>query len=247
MQKPDALTMTACLALALCPIAATAQDRELAFELGLGVNTAPAYEGSKDYEAGPGIGGSLSRLNWWFLDIDKGDGLGFGVGPSFRYLSERTAADYPRLAGIDDVDAALELGAQASYRWPNAEVFGAVRMGVTGHEGIVMDFGADAVLFPARDYELRIGPRLSFADDAYADTYFSVPGGAFLPAYDADAGLYSAGLEMSLRYDFNDEWALESTVGWKRLTGSVGDSPVVEDPNQGMISVLLYRKFDWRW
>lgn len=173
--------------------------------------------------------------------------MGFGIGPSFRYLGERTAKDHPRLTGIKDVDAAVELGAQVSYRLPSAEFFGAVRMGVTGHDGAVMDLGADAVLFPSARSELRFGPRVMLANEAYADTYFTVPTGATLAAYDASGGLHSYGLEMSLRHEFNDDWAVKGTVGWNRLAGSIGDSPVVESRDSGSVSVLLYRSFDWRW
>ncbi|SMX46877.1 MipA/OmpV family protein [Maliponia aquimaris] len=240
-------TVAAALTLALTPLSAQANDNLLQFELGLGAGVAPAYEGAQKYTTGPAISGGLSALDWWVFNLDKGDGMGFSFGPSFRYLAERDDKDYKRLAGIDDVDAALELGAKLAYRMPNSEVFGAVRMGVTGHDGVVMDVGVDAILFPASGTEFRVGPRITMASDAYADTYFTVPTGAFLPAYDADGGLHSYGIEMSLRHDFNDQWAIKGTVGWTQLAGSIGDSPVVQERNAGTISVVVLRKFDWRW
>ncbi len=239
--------VAAALVLAAAPVPVIAQDRALAFELGLGVSASPAYEGSDEYTAGPAVDGSVAVLNWWFFNIDKGDGLGFGIGPSFRYLGERTAKDHARLTGIDDVDAALELGAQISYRLPSAEMFGALRKGVTGHDGVVLDIGVDAVLTPADRTEFRVGPRMTLADEAYANTYFTVPTGATLPAYDASGGLHSYGVEMSVRHEFNDDWAVKGSLGWNRLAGSIGDSPVVQDRDSGMVSVVLYRSFDWRW
>jgi len=247
LAKTTTTLFAAATAAALASFPAVAQDRALQFELGLGVNVAPAYEGADEYTTGPTGGAGLSGLNWGFLNIDKGDGLGVGFGPSFRYLAERNDKDHARLTGIDDVDAALELGGKISYRWQYAEVSGAVRMGVTGHEGLVMDLGADAVTMPAARTEFRVGPRLRFVDDAYADTYFSVPTGVSLAAYDAGSGLQSYGLEMSIRHDFNEDWAVKGTLGWNRLTGSIGDSPVVQERDAGSLSVLLYRKFDWRW
>ncbi len=245
MRLASCLTALATLSAAF-PVA-TAADVALRFELGAGIGTSPAYEGSDEYTVGPKVGGSISRLNYWFLNIDRGDGLGFGIGPSIRVLAERDDADYARLTGIDDVDAAFELGVRMSYRWEQAEIFGALRGGVTGHEGMVMDLGADGFLALGPQTELRVGPRLRFADDTYADTYFDVPTGARLAAYDADGGLYSAGLEMSLRHDFNESWGIEGTVGWSRLTGSIGDSPVVQTRDQGRVGVLLIRSFDWAW
>ncbi|WP_425101733.1 MipA/OmpV family protein [Tropicibacter sp. S64] len=239
------LLFPAVLIVAAAP--AHAQDRALAFELGLGARTAPAYEGSETYETGPSATGSVSTFRLLGLNIDKGDDLGFGFGPSFRYISERSASDHARLSGIDDVDAALEIGARVSYRWENAEVWGAVRKGVTGHEGIVADLAADAIWNVDTQTEFRVGPRLTFANDAYMDSYFDVPAGAFLAPYSADGGLYKAGIEMTVRHDFNDTWAVEGSLGWTRLTGDAGDSPIVENRDSGSLGVMLIRKFDWRF
>jgi MipA family protein len=95
--------------------------------------------------------------------------------------------------------------------------------------------------------EVRFGPRLSFANDEYMDTYFAVPTGATLPAYSADGGLYTAGLEFTVRHDFSEVWAVEGALGWTRLVGDAGDSPVVQDRDSGTVSVKLIRTFDWRW
>lgn len=240
-------SIAAAAALACLPLATAAQDRALAFELGLGASVSPAYEGSDEYVTGPTGTAGLSLLRFGALNIEPGDGLGFGISPSFRYLGERDDDDHSRLTGIDDVDAAVELGAQVSYRWPGAEVFGALRMGVTGHDGVVLDLGSDSIFEVAPKTELRFGPRVTFADDAYADTYFDVPTGARLASYDAEGGIHSYGVEMSVRHDFNEAWAMKGTVGWSRLSGSIGDSPVVEDRDSGNLSVVLIRKFDWRW
>lgn len=233
--------------IAALPLSVTAEGRALSFELGLGAGVAPAYEGSKEYRTGPTGTAGLSLLNWGALNIDRGDGLGFGISPSLRVLGERDDRDFSRLAGIDDVDTALELGARLSYRWPSSEVFGAVRKGVTGHDGLVLEVGTDAIKALGPRTEFRVGPRIMLADDAYADTYFDVPTGASLAAHDADGGLHSYSLEMSLRHDFNTAWAMKGTVGWSRLSGSMGDSPVVENRDSGSVSVVLIRKFDWRW
>lgn len=228
-------------------LATPAAAEQLAFELGAGVRTAPAYEGSSAYRTGPTATGAVSTFQMLGLNIDRGDGLGFGFGPSFRYLGERSADDYGRLTGIDDVDAAVELGGRISYRWESVEVWGAVRKGVTGHDGVVGDLGSDVVHAYGQGTEVRVGPRLSFANADYMDTYFGVPAGASLAAYDADGGLYKAGLEFTVRHDYNEVWAVEGSLAWNRLVGDAGDSPVVEDRDSGEISVMLIRKFDWAW
>ncbi|MFW2588577.1 MipA/OmpV family protein [Sagittula sp. SSi028] len=237
------------IALPLVLIASTtpAFAADLAFELGLGAKAAPAYEGSDEYLTGPTGTGAVTGLNLLGLTVDRGDELGFGFGPSFRYLAERDADEYDRLEGIDDVDAALELGGRISYRWDNVEVWGAVRKGVTGHDGVVGDIGSDMIRTYGQNTEVRFGPRLAFADEEYMDTYFNVPAGASLAEYNGDGGLYKAGLEMTVRHDFNDAWAVEGSLGWTRLVGDAGDSPVVENEDAGTVSIMAIRKFDWSW
>ncbi|MBP0482429.1 MipA/OmpV family protein [Sagittula salina] len=230
-----------------CAAPAVAQDRALAFELGFGVQSAPAYEGSDEYVAAPALSGSVSTFRMLGLNVDRGDGMGFGFGPSFRVLPERTAKDHPRLTGIANVDAAFELGARVSWRWEGVEAWTAVRKGVTGHDGVVADVGSDIVHDYGQGTEVRFGPRLSMANNEYASTYFSVPAGAALPAYSAGAGLYKVGLELGVRHDFNDAWAVKGTVGWDRLVGDVGDSPVVQSRDSGSVGVQVIRSFDFRF
>ncbi|MCC1494243.1 MipA/OmpV family protein [Cognatishimia sp. F0-27] len=228
---------------------ASAEERSLSFELGLGARVAPTYEGSDTYQTSPSFGGGLEALSLGAISIEPGDDLGFGFAPSFRVLSERTADDDKALTGIDDVDLAFELGAKVSYRWDGAEAFAALRKGVTGHDGLVMDFGADVIMTPGTRTELRFGPRMSWADDAYMDTYFSVPAGATLRQYDAEGGLRSYGLEMSMRYDMSDVWAVEGTLGYDRLTGSAADSPIVDagSRDQGSVGIQIIRTFNLRF
>ena len=42
------------------------------------------------------------------------------------------------------------------------------------------------------------------------------------------------------------DW-VEGALGWTRLVGDAGDSPVVQDRDSGTVSVKLIRTFDWRW
>lgn len=234
------------LLLTISAAPALAQERALAFDVGLGVQSYAAYEGSDEYVPAPALTGSVTTFKMFGLDIDRGDGLGFGFGPSFRALPERTAKDHARLAGIKDVDAAFELGGRVSYRWQNAEAWAAVRKGVTGHDGVVGDLGSDMIAERGAT-ELRFGPRLSFADAEYVNTYFDVPVGAGLSAYDADGGLYKVGLEFGVRHDLSDVWAVQGSVGWTRLVGDAGDSPVVQSRDAGTVSVSLVRSFDLRF
>lgn len=234
----------------------SAQDNgefnNLRFELGAGVGVAPAYEGSSDYEVSPVFSGRIISLRMGAINFGGGPNEGFSIGPSFRYVGERSAGDDVILTGIPDVDASLELGLRVGYETEYSRVFGQARYGVTGHNALTGELGADLILRPVlregENTEFSIGPRLSFGDDDYMDAYFSVPATAtFLAPYDASGGIKSFGIEATVRHDFSERWAVQTSVGWNRLTGDAADSPIVragsEDQVIGRFAII--RKFDW--
>lgn len=220
----------------------------LRFELGGGATVAPSFEGSSRYEVTPSFMFRLKQLKWQNIDIGNNVGGGFSLAPSFRYLSERTASEDPVLAGIEDIDASLELGLRASYEWKNARLFAQARYGVTGHNGLVGEVGADVILSPDEKVYFSIGPRISFANTQYNDTFFSVPTAALnLQEFEAEGGLKSAGLEASVRYDFSDTLAFESSIEWARLVGDAAVSPIVHagERDQIIAKIGIVRKFNF--
>ncbi len=220
------------------------------FELGLGGTVAPRYEGSDSYLLSPWPIVRLKRLTLPNgFQIGGGDGMGFSVKPSFRFLSERNAADVPALTGLNPVDAAFELGAGVSYTTQNWQVFFDLRHGVTGHDGFVGEFGGDLIARPIEGLKVYAGPRASFADSDYMNTYFGVTGAesiaSGLPAFAADGGFKSVGVEVGARYDFNPLWAVEGTASYAKLIGDAGNSPVTAlgSDNQFTVRLGLIRSF----
>ncbi|MEM6667002.1 MAG: MipA/OmpV family protein, partial [Pseudomonadota bacterium] len=71
-----------------------------------------------------------------------------------------------------------------------------------------------------------------FADDEYMDTYFGVSNAeaarSRFTAFDAGAGIKSAGVIADTRYQWNDNWAVTAEASWHRLVGDAADSPVVD-------------------
>ncbi|WP_323765086.1 MipA/OmpV family protein [Marinovum sp.] len=244
------LAALAATTLAAGPATLAAQDRHLAFELGGGLAYAPAYEGSDEYSSTPSFQGSLQSLGFGSMALGGGDATGFGIAPSFGYVGARDSSDYDELKGMDDVDWTVEVGLKAKYTWDSAEVSAAVRKGFNGHEGVVADLAADAILRPDARTTIRVGPRLSLANDEYADTYFSVPAAARnLSAYSAEGGLKSVGAEISARRELTDIWSIEGSLGYERLTNDFEDSPVTRagSRDQVRVGVSLIRQFDWRF
>jgi outer membrane protein len=221
----------------MTPAPAPAPERpRFVFTLRGGVAASPEYFGSDEYAAGPDLG---FRFNYLSLGNGRSfgnpdpwaDSMGLTFGGSFRFIGERNVDDFDELAGLDDIDAAVELGGSIRYGTEYFAAFGDVRRGFGGHEGWVGEIGADAILNPTDRLRLTLGPRVLFGDDTYSDTYFGItPAEAStgLPAYDPDGGMVSAGIEFGARYQLNDRWGLEGAITWDKFTDDAADSPIVE-------------------
>ncbi len=235
--------------------AASAQDATapgIGFELGLGGVVAPSYEGSNRYLLSPYpiISFNYLRLGNGF-SLGGGDGQGLSFRPSFGYIGERDASDEPALAGMNTVDDSIELGAGLKYTTGPISVFADLRYGVTGHNGVVGEIGADYAIKPNDALTLSLGPRLSFASSSYMNTYFGVTAAESVTsgfaAYNAGGGIKSAGIAANARYDFNQNWAGEAGASWNRLVGDAADSPLIAvgSRDQFTAKIGLIRKFQF--
>jgi len=236
---------------------ALAQEQDAAapgieFELGGGVLTQPAFEGSADYTVSPMPLITFKRLTLPNgFQIGGGDGMGFSFSPAFNVVGSRDGGDDAVFDAFEPVDTAIELGVGFSYTTQYVKAFSEVRKGVTGHDGVVGDLGIDARFQPSEKLAISVGPRLSWANNSYMDTYFGVSAeasaGSGLNVFDPDSGLKSAGIEATVRYDPNDQWAVQAGAGWDRLIGDAADSPIVTDigsRDQFRASIGLIRKFN---
>ncbi|CUH18468.1 MltA-interacting protein precursor [Jannaschia seosinensis] len=221
----------------------------IGFTLGAGVSSKPEYFGAGDNEAGAALTGELNYLRLGGYTFGNPDPLfqpqGFGVSGSFRYIGERDGSD--ELAGLDDVDAALEIGAGLSYATPVYEVFGNVRYGVIGHESFVGEVGADLFARPNDRLTLSLGPRALFGDDGYAETYFGVAAdeaaASRYNAFDAGGGLVSTGVEFGASYRLNETWGVDASVTYDVLRNDAADSPITDDDESVSASIGITRRF----
>lgn len=215
-------------------------------ELGASGVVAPRYEGSDDYRVSPIPIIRLRKFNLGSVHIDSTDRQGFSFYPSFRYRGKRRSSDVPSLPGLPGRDISLEFGLGMAYETEFWRVFGELRYGAVGHNGIVGDIGMDAILRPQDELTLNVGPRLSFADGTYMDWTFGVP--ANIPAvagFDADGGLKSAGIEALARFDLDPSWSLEAGARWDRLLNDAGNSPITAagDDDQFRVTFGVVRRF----
>ncbi|MCE0505976.1 MipA/OmpV family protein [Roseivivax sp. GX 12232] len=208
----------------------------LSFTLRGGVASGPAYFGAEEYEVKPDIGFGLQSANIGplrFGDPDpQAEKTGLGLRGSFRYIAARDASEHDLLTGLDDIDAAVELGLGLGYASEHFMAFADLRQGFGGHTGVVAEAGADAIFRASPELTLTAGPRVLFGNGEYTDTYFGVSGSeasALNPAYDADGGLVSAGMEFGAIYQIDENWGVETAVTWDRYMNDAADSPIVDN------------------
>ncbi|SDL28452.1 MipA/OmpV family protein [Aliiruegeria lutimaris] len=220
----------------------------LRYDIRAGVQARPAYFGSDEMVASPDFAlhfdyARLKGLGEYGDPNGTGVPRAVGVRGSLRFIGKRSADDFDELEGLEDIDPSLELGVGLVYRQKNFEAFGDVRYGAIGHNGFVGELGADAIVFPNERWEFRLGPRMVFGDDKFANTYFGVSDSesadSGLASYNADGGLLGAGFEAKARYRFNDLWGLEASVRADRLLNSAADSPITEMGSEDQFRIRL--------
>lgn len=239
------------LAAAATLLAAPAMAQEVAREsdptfFGFNVNASvrarvqPTYEGSDDYKVGPAGSISLSRPGAARVFTAPDDGISFSLvgnemidaGITGRLRSGRDNDD--DLRGMEEIDYAVEAGGFVNW-WaaPSLRVRLEVRRGFGGHEGVVADLGADFVAREGR-WTFAAGPRISYADDEYTQTYFGVTtreaiaSPLIAAAYRPEGGIRHAGVQASADYQWNDRWRFTFDASYRKLMGDAADSPLVQ-------------------
>ncbi len=248
--------LSAALAATLLPAAAFAQNT---VSIGLGPQSAPSYFGSDENEVGLTGTFDVQQLSFGPLRLGGAEGgaaQGYGFTGSVGYIGERNGDKFDEMAGTIALDAALELGGGVTYTTDNFYVFALARYGVTGHDSLVGELGGDAIFRPSAPVELRVGPRLFFGDDDYAQRYFGVTAteaaanqtaGYDLTAYDAAGGLLSRGIEASASYAFSEDWGLKGTVRYDEFMNDAANSPIVKQGSDSATSasLILMRRFSF--
>ena len=227
-----------------------ATNPDLVLTLRAGVAVSPSYLGSDDYTVGPDLAARLDYIRFpGGFEFGSGRAVGFrtgfGLRGSVRYLGERKGED--QIEGLDDIPWSFEAGLGVGYEQRNYRVFTDVRYGFVGHNAWVGEVGADGIAYPMDGLTLTLGPRLSFGDDKFAETYFGVDASeaanSGLDEYHASGGLLGAGVELGARYRFNDRWGVEGAASWNRLVNDAADLPITAtgSPDQYRFRVGITR------
>lgn len=240
--------------IAPAPTSPAVSTPDLIFTFGAGAGVEPGYFGADSYEAVPAFVFGLDYLRLGksrSIGSTDPDRIPTGLAPrlSLRVIKERTAADHPELAGLNDIDLSVELGLGLVYRQPSYELFADARYGVVGHESWVGEIGGDLVARPADRLKLTVGPRLFLADGDYAATYFGVTAAesvaSGLAAFAPAGGALSAGVEFGATYALTDNWGLKGAVRYDRLLNDAASSPITGLGSEHQVSarLMLTRRF----
>jgi MipA family protein len=231
-----------------------------------GAISVPEYEGSSDMTVVPLIAG---EIRWGDNRYAAWDGVAgrinllnndvFEFGPAMNItLGRDKEIESLKIRRLGEIDTAVELGAFAAYNLKGGfregdtvRFSGQITSDVSDvHEGVVGDLTAS--------YRTRFGERIgvstytsvSFANDEYADTYFSItPLGATatgLKATKVEAGVKDFSFGVTATYDLNERWSLFAMTEYSRLLGDFADSPIVAlegDDNQFSIGLGIGWKF----
>jgi outer membrane scaffolding protein for murein synthesis (MipA/OmpV family) len=210
--------------------------------VGAGIAIVPDYEGSDYYEAAPLLHFRMAWANGRYLDF-TGNRVKYNimkdsklsVGPMLRVRPERDSdVEDVQVSRMEKVDMSVELGGFIAYDLGHNFEIGAnlVQDVADGHDGYLIGAHVGYKIF-REDMMIGLKAFTTWVNNDYMEAYFSVNqwniGSAWLRGYDADDGFKDVGLTCVLSYQINERWGATGVVGYTRLVGDAGDSPVVDD------------------
>jgi outer membrane protein len=186
----------------------------------VGPEIVPDHVGAEGTKLAPYVNIDLKREGKEFEFEAPDESFGFGlklgafeIGPALNLESARRPSRFP-------VPLAKSVRVRAE-----------VRKGLGGHDGWIAQGSADFIARRGDDYVFSIGPRVSWADEAYQNAYFGVTpamsAASALPAFNADSGLRGLGGATSLSYQFTPDWGIQAYGRYERLVGDAGRSPLI--------------------
>ncbi|NBB99003.1 MAG: MipA/OmpV family protein [Alphaproteobacteria bacterium] len=255
MFKTTRLAFAAIATLAATPV--VAQDNVLSFSVTGGARVAPDYFGASGHGVSPAFGVGFQGLRFGDMQLGDPDGPrvltpGAGLRGSFRFIGERDGVK--ELAGLNTVDAALELGLGVHYTSDIWQVFADLRYGVIGHKGITGELGANLIYRAPSGLVLNAGPRAEFGSSRFTNTYFGVTAAESGPPsgfaqHTASGGIYSVGVELGAYQPLGDDWGVTGMVRYDRLRGDAARSPITLQGSRDQVSaeIGLTRHFNLRF
>jgi outer membrane scaffolding protein for murein synthesis (MipA/OmpV family) len=200
----------------------------------------PLFPGSNTERVLPIPAVEIHHGDRFFASVREGVGYnlwlwnGFKAGPVANFAFPRRVSDQPAaLKGLGDVAFTLETGGFVRYdfgQFVAAKV--EARQGVNGHRGLVVDMSADLNAPPMVNNRLflSIGPRFSYYDHRYSQSYFGVT-----PLQSAASGYapFQASDGETVGGEIASVFVVSHRITWtifgdyQRLLGDIARSPIV--------------------
>lgn len=229
-------------------------------DLGPGVLWTPKFEGSREQRVIPIPAVELRfKQDVFFVSAREGIGgtlldlAGFKAGPILRLNFGRDEGSSVFLRGLGDVPVTVEGGGFLKYDFgPFAGARIEVRRGLGGHNGWLVDIGADGRL-PLGSVGFSVGPRISIADGNYNRAFFGVDeqqaARSGYARYEPGFGIRSVGASASALWSITDKITAVAIVSYGRLVGPAADSPIVNGPggqrDQITVGSAVTYRFAW--
>jgi outer membrane protein len=211
--------------------------------IGGGLAFTPIYEGSDQYKFRPIPIINISYRNVFF---SLGQGLGVNIisdgtwrlAPIIGYRGGRDESLSHDLSGLGDVKGGLEIGALLSYLYGPA-IFSVEGLSGLGQaDGFTVELEANLHGTISQTLRGTVGISTLFANESYNQAYFGISEiqsrRSAYSAYNAQGGFKHVAFSGTLDYNLTERTGLLLFGEYRRLTGSVADSPIVREgsPNQ---------------
>ena len=225
----------------ICMPAVSSAAGDVKYSIGAGVGVVPDYEGSQDYTAAPvplfsaqWKSGRYIRLDGNVLKINLLANDMWSLGPVLQYRGKRDDdVDNNRVSKMDKIDATVEAGAFLGYSYDSWDIGAQLVTDTSGeHDGMLATVRT-GYTFKNDKMSTRFGASVTYADDDYMDTYFSVSASeakrSTLKRYKAESGIKDVGVDLMLRYSMNENWSIRGIAAYIALLEDAKDSPIVDD------------------
>jgi MipA family protein len=240
-------------------VPAISSAADVDYSIGAGVGFVPDYEGSEDYAAAPvpffsaqWKSGRYIKIDGAVLKINLLANDALSLGPVLQYRAERDDdVDNKRVSKMRKIDAAIEAGAFLGYKLDSWDFSIQVATDASGeHDGTLASARTGYTIKIDKGLSTRVGASVTYADDDYMDTYFSVDANnavrSGLSKYKAESGIKDIGVDWMLRYNMTGNWDIRGTLAYIALLNDAKDSPLVEDEGESgqfMASVVVIYNF----
>ena len=221
-------------------------ERVFSAFIAAGAGVAPEYEGADTYKAIPF---AIANIKWRGLELqlrglqarlDIAGDSPWDFGPVVNRRGKRDDDVKGPVGRLNEIDAAIEVGGFAGYRFGGAE-HGQGEIGVEAtflhdvsdtHDGFTASAGLSYAALRWGRVFANADARATFASKDYNRTYFGVTraesGISGLAPYRPGSGLKDVGAGLTVGYQLNEQWGVLARASLTRFVGDAADSPVVK-------------------